>query len=155
MPKSGSAIDRAIAVDLYVGFYCAQREGAEAVSRAHRLSGERPWIVLAQGEDRLGGAGQLPVQRLEVRSGEVTRLVYLWYWVDGNFAADPLVAKLRQAKAALLGGPDAAAVIVLSSPYDAERSSARATIEQVLVALEPLPGFLMRLRGGAEASARP
>ena len=101
------------------------------------------------------GAGQLPVQRLEVRSGAETRLVYLWYWVDGRFTADPLVAKLRQAKAALLGGPDAAAVIVLSSPYDAEPASARATIQQALVALEPLPGFLMRLGGAAEASARP
>jgi exosortase A len=139
-------------VDLYVGFYCAQREGAEAVSQAHRLSG----VVLAKGQDQLkGGAGQLPVQRLEVRSGAETRLVYLWYWVDGRFTADPLVAKLRQAKAALFGGADAAAVIVLSSPYDAEPASARATIQQALVALERLPGFLMRLGGAAEASARP
>jgi exosortase A len=139
-------------VELYVGFYCAQREGAEAVSQAHRLSG----VVLAQGQDRLGdGVGQLPVQQLEVRSGGEMRLLYFWYWVDGRFTADPLVAKLRQAKAALLGGPDAAAVIVLSSPYEAERSTARATIEQALVALEPLPGFLMRLGTAAKASARP
>ncbi|MGH6900730.1 MAG: exosortase C-terminal domain/associated protein EpsI, partial [Geminicoccaceae bacterium] len=143
------------AIDLYVGFYCAQREGAEAVSEAHRLSGAQPWVVLAQGQDRLeGGAGQLPVQRLAVRSGARTGLVYLGYWVDGRFTADPLAAKLLQAKAALLGGPDAAAVIVLSSPYDAEPSSARASVEQALVALEPLPGFLMRLGGAAEASAR-
>jgi exosortase A len=140
------------AVDLYIGFYCAQREGAEAVSRAHRLSG----VVLAQGRDRLeGGAGPLPAQRLEFRSGAKTRLAYLWYWVDGDFTADPFVAKLRQAKAALLGGPDAAAVVVLSSPYDAERSSARATIEQALGALEPLPGFLIRLGAAAKASAGP
>ncbi|MGH6903295.1 MAG: exosortase C-terminal domain/associated protein EpsI, partial [Geminicoccaceae bacterium] len=140
------------AVDLYIGFDCAQREGAEAVSQAHRLSG----VVLAQGQDRLeGGVRQLPVQRLEVRSGAETRLVYLWYWVDGRLTADPLAAKLLQAKAALLGGPDAAAVVVLSSPYDAERSSARATIEQALVALEPLSGFLMRLGAAAQASARP
>jgi exosortase A len=143
-------------VDLYVGWYCAQREGAEAVSQAHRLSGERPWVVLAQGQDRLGeGLGEAPVQRLEVRTGAHTRLVYLWYWVGGRFTTDPLGAKLLQARAALLGGQDGAAVILLSAPYDVEPADASAAIEQALVALEPLEGFLMRLGGRAEASASP
>jgi exosortase A len=134
------------AADLYVAWYCAQREGAEAVSQGHRLGG----VVLAQGRDRLGdGAAQIPVRRLQVRVGTQTRLVYLWYWVGGRFAADPLAAKLLQAKAALLGGPDAAAVVVVSAPYDLEPSGARATIEQALAALEPLDRFLMRLESAS------
>jgi exosortase A len=132
-------------VDLYVGYYCAQREGAEAVSQGHRLSGARTWAVLAQGEDRLGdGASGLPVRRLEVKDGGQKRLVLVWYWVAGRFTDDPLVAKLLQAKAALLGGPDAAAVIVASAPYAGEPDP-RPTIEQAMAALEPLDGFLSRL----------
>jgi EpsI family protein len=143
-------------VELYVGFYCAQREGAEAVSQAHRLSGARPWAVLAQGQDRLGdGAGTMPVQHLEVRSGTQKRLVLVWYWVDGRFTADPLVAKLLQAKAALLGGPDAAAVILASSPYEADPAPARTAMAEALAAAEPLGDFLMRLGGSAATTDRP
>jgi EpsI family protein len=143
-------------IDLYVGYYCAQREGAEAVSQAHRLSGGAPWLVLAHGEGRLAdGARALPVRRLEVRAGAQRRLVLVWYWVGGRFTADPLVAKLLQAKAALLGGPGAAAVIVASSPYAAEPREAGRTIEQALEALEPLDGFLMRLHATATPAATP
>ena len=130
--------------DLYVAWYCAQREGAEAVSQAHQLGG----VVLAQGRDRLGD-GAVPVRRLEIRVGEQPRLAYLWYRVAGRFAADPLAAKLLQAKAALLGGPDAAAIIVVSAPDDLEPADARATIEQALTALEPLDRFLMRLESAS------
>lgn len=130
-------------VELYVGFYCSQREGAEAVSQAHRLSGAQSWVVLSHGRDRLDDA--ILAKRLKVRAGEQRRLVYVWYWVAGQFTADPLVAKLLQAKTALLGGPDAAAVIVASSPYEAEPASARAAIEQALVAWEPLDDLMSHL----------
>jgi exosortase A len=137
-------------VDLYVGYYCAQREGAEAVSQAHRLSGVRPWVVLAQGQNRLGdGASGLPVRRLEVRADRQRRLVLVWYWIGGRFTADPLAAKLLQAKAALLDGPAAAAVIVASAPYDAEPQDAHTTLGQALVAIEPLDPFLIQLGASA------
>jgi EpsI family protein len=140
-------------VDLYVGYYCAQREGAEAVSQAHRLSGAPTSTVLAQGEDRLGaGASELPVRRLEVKDGGQKRLVLVWYWVGGRFTADPLVAKLLQAKAALLGGPQAAAVIVASAPY-AGGPDPGPTIERAFEAMAPLDGFLSRL-GAAAATSR-
>jgi exosortase A len=137
-------------VELYVGFYCAQREGAEAVSQAHRLSGAQSWVVLSHGGDRLDeGAETISAKRFEVRAGAQRRLVYVWYWVGDRFTADPLVAKLLQAKATLFGGSDAAAVIVASSPYDAEPASARAAIEQALVAWEPLDDLMTRLAASA------
>jgi exosortase A len=127
--------------DLYVAWYCAQREGAEAVSQTHRPGG----VVVAEGRARLGEGAGMPVRSLEVRAGDEERLVYLWYWVGGRFTADPLAAKLLQAKAALLGGPDAAALIVVSAPYEGEPSRARATIARAMAALEPLDRYLMRL----------
>jgi EpsI family protein len=141
------------AVDLYVGYYCSQRPGAEVVSETHRLTGGERWLVQAQGRDQLdAGAGQLPVQTIEVRSAGQRRLVAVWYWVDGRFTADPFAAKLLQTKAALLGGPASAAVIVASTPYDGDASAARATLGQALVALAPLEHALMR-PGGAAAPA--
>jgi exosortase A len=141
-------------VDLYVGYYCSQRPGAEVVSETHRLTGDERWLVQAQGRDRLdAGAGQLPVQTVAIRYARQRRLVALWYWVDGRFTADPLGAKLLQTKAALLGGPASAAVIVASTPYDTDVSVARATLGQALVAMAPLQNVLMRPGGAAATSA--
>jgi EpsI family protein len=113
-------------------------------------------MVQGRGQDRLGdGARNWPVQRLDVRSGVQERLVFVWYWVDGRLTADPLVAKLLQAKAVLFGGVDAAAVLVASSPYDHDPMRARTIVGEALVALEPLDGFLRRLGGSAGASATP
>ena len=124
------------------------------VSQAHRLTGGEHWLIQAQGRDRLdASAGQVPVQTTEVRSAGQRRLVVAWYWVDGQFTADPLAAKLLQTKAALLGGPPSAAVIVASTPYDADASAARATLGQALVAMAPLEQVLMRPGGAAEPAA--
>jgi exosortase A len=137
-----------LSVDLYVGWYCAQREGAEAVSQNHRLTGGDAWTVQGRGQDRLGdGARDWPAQRLDLRSGTGGRLVFVWYWVAGRFTANPLHAKLLQAKAALFGGSDAAAVVVASSPYGEDAMRAQTAIGQAIVALEPLDGFLRGLGG--------
>jgi EpsI family protein len=140
------------AVDLYIGYYCAERAGAEAVSQAHRLTGGGNWLVQAQGRGRLdAGAAELPVQTAQIRFAGQRRLVLVWYWVDGRFTADPLAAKLLQAKAALLGGPAAAAVIAASAPYDTDPTTARATLGEALGALLSLEDVLMR-PGGSAAS---
>jgi EpsI family protein len=132
-------------VDLYVGYYCPQRAGAEVVSQAHQLTGGGHWLVQARGGDRLdAGAGGIPVQTAEVRFAGQRRLVLVWYWVDGRFTADPLIAKAYQAKAALLGGPAAAAVIVASTRVDGDASVARATLREALLALASLEHVLLR-----------
>jgi exosortase A len=134
-------------IDLYVGYYCAQRAGAEAVSQAHRLTGGANWLVRGKGRDRLhAGAAELPVQTAELRFAGQRRLVLTWYLVDGRFTADPFVAKLLQAKAALLGGPAAAAVLVASTRFDADPSAARATLRDALAAMSPLEDVLTRPR---------
>jgi EpsI family protein len=132
------------AVDLYVGYYCTQRAGAEVVNQAHQLMGGEHWLIQAQGSDRVdAGAGELTVQTSQVRFAGQRRLVIVWYWVAGRFTADPLTAKLLQAKAALLGGPAAAAVLVASTPYHADASDARTTLSQALAAMA-LEDVLMR-----------
>ena len=142
------------AVDLYVGYYCAQRAGAEVVSQAHQLSGGGHWLVQAHGRDRLDlSGGEVAVQTTEARFAGQRRLVLVWYWVDGRFTADPFTAKLLQAKAALLDGRAAAAVIVASTPYDAEASVARATLREALLAMAPLEPMLMRPGGAAAPRA--
>jgi exosortase A len=140
-------------VDLYVGYYCAQRQGAEIVSEAHRLSGGEHWLVQARRQDRLPANGvELPVQLTEIRFAGQRRLVVAWYWVDRRFTADPLTAKLLQAKAALLGGPAAAAVVVASTPYRSDAPDARTTLGEALAALS-LEEILIRADGAIAPAA--
>ena len=121
--------------ELITGVWHARTDrGAE-----HRLTGGEHWLVEAQGRDRLDASGgQVPVQTTEVRSAGQRRLVALSYWVDGQFTADPFVAKLLQTKAVLLGGPAPAAVIVASTPYDTDPSVARATKALRISGLRPV-----------------
>ena len=146
MPNSGTPIVATAARSTYyVGYYCTQRPGAEVVNEAHRLTGDEHWLVEAQGRDRLdASAGQVPVQTAEIRYAGQRRLVLVWYWVDGRFTADPFAAKLLQTKAAFLGGPASAAVIVASTPYDTDASAARTRLGQALAAMAPLEHVLMR-----------
>ena len=140
-------------VDLYVGYYCAQRQGAEIVSQAHHLTGGEHWLVQARRDDRLHtSTSELPVQITEARFAGQRRLVMAWYWVDGRFTADPLAAKLLQAKAALLGGPAAAAVVVASTPYRSDARNARETLEQAWAALAPLEPLRRRVDGPVAAA---
>jgi exosortase A len=130
-------------VDLYVGYYCAQHQGAEIVSQAHSLTGGEHWLVQARGRDRVhAGAGERAVQLTEVRFAGQRRLVMAWYWVGGRFTADPLLAKLLQAKAALVGGPAAAAVVVASTAYRSDARAARATLGAALAALALEQGLI-------------
>jgi EpsI family protein len=124
------------------------------VSQAHQLTGGGHWLVQAQGPDRLdAGAAEFPVRTAEVRFAGQRRLVVVWYWVAGRFTDDPLTAKLLQAQAALLGGPTSAAVIVASTPYDADAAAARTTLRQALVAMAPLEHVLALPRGTAAMPA--
>jgi exosortase A len=134
-------------VDLYVAYYCVQRQGAEIVSQAHRLTGGGHWLVQARGHDRLhAGGSELPVQLTEVRFAGQRRLVMAWYWVGGGFTADPLTAKLLQAQAALLGGPTAAAVVVASTAYRSDAPAARAALGEAVAVLR-LEDSLIRAHG--------
>ena len=54
-------------VDLYVGYYCAQRQGAEIVSQAHRITGGERWLVQARRGRLHAGRSELPAQVTEVR----------------------------------------------------------------------------------------
>ena len=68
-------------------------------------------------------------------------------------AAENLISASGADPAALLGGPAAAAVVVLSTPYRSDASAARATLGAALAALAPLEELLMRAGGSVAAPA--
>lgn len=125
-------------VYLHVGYYVRERRGAQAVGFGHILVPEKGWTPSATGRAPAAvGDDEVSVQAVRVVSGDQTRLIWYWYWVDGRFTGDPYVAKLLQAKAKLLGGRRSAAIIAAAIDYS----------ETPLEAEKSLTGFLSSLRG--------
>jgi exosortase A len=102
-------------VSLAIGYYALQRQGAEAVSSEVALEDDEVWVRTRSGRvvAEIDGE-QISVAYHRYRAGNWRRLVWYWYWVDGEFTAQPYMAKLLQARAALTGGRDEAAVIAVS-----------------------------------------
>jgi exosortase A len=106
-------------VYLHIGYYLYERRGAEAVSYGHVLVPDKRMTLSAAGKlsAPLGGEALAPRYERFV-AGRNARVVWFWYWVDGRFTGDPYVAKLLQAKAKILGGQPAAAIIAAVADYD-------------------------------------
>lgn len=63
----------------------------------------------------------LRVQELNLRKDNINRVVWSWYWVDGEFTASPLRARLLEARERLLSNNDGgSAIIAVSAETEAE-----------------------------------
>ena len=100
-------------VDLYTVHYSGQT-GAELVSGYNRVENASVWTLTDGGFGVAAVNGRrISVQRTVVESRSVSREVWTWYWVSGEYTANPAAVKLLQAKARLLGRPATAVVITL------------------------------------------
>ena len=112
-------------VHLRLGYYRSERRGAQAISPNHELYGAREATIVGKGSTAAVIAGvttSVRYQRIFVDGRG--RIIWYWFWVDGRVIGDPYLAKLLEAKAKLLGGRQAAAVVAIASDYrgDPERA---------------------------------
>lgn len=125
-------------VDLHLAWYAFERQGAEAVNQGNRQADGERWLRTASGRAALAAPGLPPevfLERLATPNGREQRLVLWWYWVDGAFTADPLYAKLLQARGRLLGHAPPTAIVALSATVtEGGVDEARGTIESLLAA---------------------
>jgi EpsI family protein len=98
-------------VDLYLALY-SDRRGVELVSGYNLLANPKLWSGQVDGFEGAVIDGQaIKVHRSLLESGVASRLVWTWYWIGGEYTADPRRVKFLQAKARLLGRSASAAVI--------------------------------------------
>jgi exosortase A len=106
-------------VHMYIAYYATQNQGAELISDSNFiLDGER-WVRLAEKRTRaLIDRRAVNVHEVVMKTSpnsDRRRLVWTWFWVAGEFTSNPIYAKLLQAKARLVGGPQAAAAIAIAT----------------------------------------
>ena len=129
---SGERVDMAIAV------FGQQREGRELIAFGTGvLREEDRWVRVANLPDMEGGS----VMKITA-PGPVERIVATWYRVGDATTHDETLVKIETMKARLLGGPQRAVAIHLST----EGADSRA-IERLLAALGPLDRIADRAAG--------
>ena len=132
-------------VDFYVAYYGHQRQGTEVVHGLNSFVGDAPWERVGGGHIQAAVDGQtLNVAYTRIRSPSGHRVVWHWYWVDGQYTANPYVAKLLEVKAKLLGGVQAAAAIGLAADYEDRPNEAFQAINTLLDHLAPIGVQLRR-----------
>lgn len=104
-----------VAFDL--AFYPRQRLGSKAVSGENVLvrADDERWQVLSR-----ESSGWLLKRRSA--TDDARALLRRWHWVNGQFIESPAMAKIAHALQLLQGRGDAAALVVLMTPADAQAS---------------------------------
>jgi exosortase A len=139
-------------IDLDLFYYGRMRKGHELVSYGNRLwSEDASWRQISDGREtaEIGGT------KFEVRANIMTsftgkRLVWTWYWMDGQFTISRPLLKLLQLKTTFShcqGG----ALIALSTPIESTPSIAAARLSEAVQALDALPKQLAAACGAAPA----
>jgi len=113
-------VDGTKKVELYIGYYRNQRQSAELIASQNVLvhSGDKIWGSISE-VHRVLNVNNNEIRLIETKlRGQDTRLVvWHWYWIDGQYTANPYWAKLLQAKSQVLGRGDDAAVIIVSTQF--------------------------------------
>ena len=130
---SDSYADAGGTVDVVIGFYTHQRQGAEAVYHTNRAFDGETWNRARATTVAAGGTlpATLPAELLSGPLGAV-RLAVTFYWVGDHFTADPHMAKLLQLWARLCGGDPAAAIIAVSTPLAEPEAAAAVRLQRFL-----------------------
>jgi EpsI family protein len=133
-------------VDFYLAYYTHQRQGAEIVNQQNNLAGESTWF-LSEGDSIEAVLEGLPHELRSARlaSSKAGRIIWYWYWVGGTFTASPVVAKLHQVKARLLGDSQAAAVIAISTTFSETPADSTTILRDFLGHIESMSRFLEKL----------
>lgn len=121
-------------VQLYIGYYVHERQGAELIAWGNTVAVKGRWNRMAEGDRYVPVDGRsLRVHETILRSPDGrNRLVWMWYWIGGEFTSNPYYAKFLQAKTRLLLRSEAAAAIALSVDCAVDCTQASATLQDFL-----------------------
>jgi len=132
-------------VHLAIGYYAIQRDGAEIVSYETQLLPDESWSRAAGGVvDATIDGHPHTVNYTRAVNRRANRVIWHWYWVGGEFTASPLFAKLLQARAAILGGTQAAAYIAIAADYQEQPAEAHATLAAFVKDFDSIAPLLER-----------
>lgn len=136
---------RGDSVDLAIAVYGSQREGKEIVGFGiGPIREDDRWVRVADLPDLAGGSAM----RITA-PGPVERQVVTWYRIGDVLTHRPVAVKLATLQAKLLGGPQRAVAVHISTEVE-PGSDPRATMMRFLAALGPIARLADRSAGMAD-----
>jgi EpsI family protein len=101
-----------------LALYGSQRHGKEIINEMNTFADGERWTAVSGGDVlAVVGTESVPIRYARLSSSGPKRLVWYWYWIDGRLTADPILAKLYEARAKLTDSSGAAAVIAVAADY--------------------------------------
>lgn len=133
-------------IDLAMGYYAFERQGAEVVYHANRMADDETWTRIDIGMRGLSVSGLPAIVRSErIQAYGRDRAVLWWYWIGGTFTADNLTAKFLQVRDHLLGRHQPAAILAISAPYTEDPEKAYELVERFMGSGVDLQAYLASL----------
>jgi EpsI family protein len=127
-------------VGLYIGYYRSQRQGTNLITSQNTLvhSDNREWRSVTETQrNSVASQEQISFAEAQLHSKSTDLLVWRWYWVDGQYAANPYWVKLLQAKSQLLGRGDDGAVVIVYTELDADSKAVIGRLQDFVKAMLP------------------
>jgi exosortase A len=126
-------------VMLFMAWYGAQRQDAELINTQNYMVRQKhpEWRDMRRVEKRVEVAGtSLPLAEsgLMAQAGNQRILAWQWNRIKGKDGISPYQAKIDLALAKLLGQSDAAAAIIIATPYIENTTAAAATLNDFIAA---------------------
>jgi EpsI family protein len=118
-----------------MAYYVKEEQGAELINQTMSLlGGEVRKNVLSENlRTAIVDGHPLDIQESIIASAAYgTRLVWHWYWVEGQFTSNPYWAKLLQVKAKLWGQKKGAAMIIVSTNLNEPTTESVKTLQNFL-----------------------
>ena len=114
---------------LQIGYYLANRRGAQIVSSDQKIGEARGWSIVETGSRPIELGGRSASARVVRSVGKgMGHITWYWYWIDGRFTGSPYLAKLVEAKVKIIGGDPKAAIVAISTDYGDDSSKADAAL---------------------------
>ncbi len=139
-------------VDFFVAYYWRQGPSSKLIAWNNRLYDGTHWRYLTSGHTTVTVAGtplRVTTARLAGTAGQ-RRLVWQWYWVDGQFSSHPWAVKLLQARAVLFGREQRAAALAIATDEFGGAGESGATARDALqTVLDGEPAIAAMLKAAA------
>ncbi len=108
-------------ISLYITSYYNQQQGNELINAGNFLVQENgaDWKNMSETKHSITlGSRKIVVTQNQLYSNSVKLLVWRWYWLGDDETTNRYLAKAMLAKNKLFGNGDAAAEIMVASPYE-------------------------------------
>jgi EpsI family protein len=145
------------AVALYLGYYPRQRAGAELVTSTNIMVVQKHPVWSNVGESNTRetiGSDTIDLRQTRLRSPQQRLLVWDWFRISGRDLTNPYVAKLYLARNKLLDQGDAAAAVIVATPYEEQDDVGAKTLALFVREMKPSIDAALR-RAANDTETRP